>query len=87
MEVNVWHYNWEGEREDMMTCNIYEKYRAYPFCAHDDALDSLSRIADAETGSQMVFPDPVSVGFQVRSMLEGRGLRFEDAIIADYEPI
>nr|WP_321298347.1 hypothetical protein [uncultured Sphaerochaeta sp.] len=84
---DAWHYNWEGMREDMMSSFIREEYIPYPFCAHDDALDSLSRIADTETGSQMVFPDPVSVENQIRSMLEGRGLRFEDAIPVSYEPI
>lgn len=81
------HYNWEGEREDMMSAFILQEYMAYPFCAHDDALDSLSRIADGDTGIQMVFPDAVSMEHQVRSQLANMGLQFEDAIIAEYEPI
>jgi predicted phage terminase large subunit-like protein len=84
---SAWHYNWEGEREDMMTSFINQEYRAYPFCAHDDALDSLSRIADAETGGQMTFPDAMSIEEQIRAQLESRGMRFEDAITVDYEPI
>ena len=40
-----------------------------------------------ETESQMIFPDPESVEYQIRSMLEDCGLKFEDAIIAEYEPI
>jgi predicted TIM-barrel enzyme len=71
----------------MMTSFIREEYIAYPFCAHDDALDSLSRIADLETGTQMAFPDPVSIEHQIRLQLESRGLQFEDAISAEYEPI
>lgn len=71
----------------MISSFIREEYILYPFCAHDDALDSLSRMADTDTGSQMVFPDPVYVEYQIRSMLEGRGMRFDDAIIDNYEPI
>lgn len=71
----------------MMSAFILQEYMAYPFCAHDDALDSLSRIADGDTGIQMVFPDAVSMEHQVRSQLANMGLQFEDAIIAEYEPI
>ena len=71
----------------MMTSFIREEYIAYPFCAHDDALDSLSRIADTETGTQMSFPDPVSIEHQIRLQLESRGLQFEDALPVEYEPI
>lgn len=78
---------WKGERKDMMTSLILQEYMAYPFCAHDDALDSLSRIADGDTGTQMTFPDAVSVEKQIRSHMERMGLVFEDAIIAEYEPI
>ncbi len=71
----------------MMTSFINQEYRAYPFCAHDDALDSLSRIADAETGGQMTFPDAMSIEEQIRAQLESRGMKFEDAITVEYEPI
>jgi predicted phage terminase large subunit-like protein len=84
---DAWHYNWEGQREDMLTSFIREEYNAYPFSAHDDALDSLSRIADIETGSQMAFPDGLSMEEQIRAQLESRGFKFEDAIPVEYEPI
>lgn len=71
----------------MITSFVIEEYNAYPFCAHDDALDSLSRIADQETSSQMAFPDAVSIEFQIRAQVESRGLRFEDAFTVEYEPI
>ena len=71
----------------MITSFVREEYIAYPFCAHDDALDSLSRIADIETGSQMAVPDAVSMEFQIRAQLESRGLKFEDTILVEYEPI
>lgn len=85
--IDAWHYNWEGQREDMITSFVRDEYIAYPFCAHDDALDSLSRIADQETGSQMAFPDAVSMEFQIRLQMESKGLRFKDVIVAEYEPI
>jgi len=71
----------------ILTSFVREEYHAYPFCAHDDSLDSLSRIADGDTGSQMTFPDAVSMDNQIRMQLESRGLKFEDAIVAQYEPI
>lgn len=70
-----------------MSSFILQEYMAYPFCAHDDGLDSLSRIADQETGDQMTFPDAVSMEQVIRRQLKGRGLKFEDAIVAEYEPI
>ncbi len=84
---SAWHVNWEGQREDMVSSFIREEYLAYPFAAHDDALDSLARIADGVVGVQMVFPDAVSIENQVRSQLEHRGFVFEDAIPVEYEPI
>ena len=87
LPLNAWHVNWEGVREDMITTFIRDEYIPYPFCAHDDALDALSRIADEETGSSMAFPDEVSIEEQQRALLEARGMKFKDVITVDYEPI
>lgn len=66
---------------------VREEYLAYPFCAHDDGLDSLSRIADSTTGIELAFPDEVSMEIFQRNFLENRGFKFEDAINVEYEPI
>jgi predicted phage terminase large subunit-like protein len=84
---DAWHVNWEGAREDMLTSFVNEEYLAYPFCAHDDALDSLSRIADSETGTQMTFPDEISAEEQQRLLFEKKGYSLSNGIPAVYEPI
>lgn len=70
----------------MMSFFILQEYLAYPFCALDDVLDSLSVVADVDTGAQIVFPDAV-MECQIRAQFESRGLNFEDAIFVEYEPI
>jgi hypothetical protein len=74
-------------REDMLMTFINDEYLAFPFAGHDDGLDSLSRIADGETGANMAFPDAVSLENQQREMLIARGMKFEDVINVEYEPI
>ncbi len=49
--------NYNGNEEDMMASFIFQEYQKYPFGEHDDVLDALSRIADAETGPLLLFPD------------------------------
>lgn len=51
--------NYSGNEEDMMASFIFQEYQKYPYGEHDDALDALSRIADAETGPLLLFPDSV----------------------------
>jgi predicted phage terminase large subunit-like protein len=87
MPKACWHVNWEGMREDMLMTFINDEYLAFPFAGHDDGLDSLSRIADGETGANMAFPDAVSLENQQREMLIARGMKFEDVINVEYEPI
>ena len=49
--------NWNGREEDMMASFIMDEYMKYPTSAdHDDVLDALSRIADAETGPMLIPP-------------------------------
>ena len=87
MPSACWHVNWEGMREDMLSTFKFDEYLAYPFAGHDDALDALSRIADAETGANMAFPDAASIEDKQRSMLISRGMKLKDVITLDYEPM
>ena len=49
--------NWNGREEDMMASFIMDEYMKYPISAdHDDVLDAMSRIADAETGPMLIPP-------------------------------
>lgn len=83
----IWHRNWEGATEDMLTSFVNDEYLAYPFSAHDDSLDSLSRIADPDTGLMLAFPDEVSVDVYQKTLLEAKGFVFEDILDVPYEPI
>lgn len=49
--------NWESKTVDMMQQVVDNEYLAFPFSDHDDFLDSLSRIADLDTGIMISFPD------------------------------
>lgn len=82
-----WHRNWEGQMEDMLTSFVNDEYLAYPFAGHDDGLDSLSRIADTDTGSKLAFPDEITMLDHQRALLESRGVRFQDITDIPYEPI
>ena len=46
----------EGMAIDIFAKFLEEEYSNWPFSDHDDFLDALSRIADAETGASMIFP-------------------------------
>lgn len=48
--------NSDKKKIDLFAKFIEEEYSAWPFSDHDDFLDALSRIADAETGASMIFP-------------------------------
>lgn len=54
---SVMRLNSSGNQEDMMQSFIMQEYHNYPYGDHDDMLDSISRIADAETGPLLLFPD------------------------------
>lgn len=84
---HCWHVNWKGEREDMLSSFVNDEYLSYPFGAHDDGLDSLSRIADSSTSTLMAFPDATQQMDYHRHLLESRGMKFVDAEDAIYEPI
>lgn len=40
--------NWEGKIENLTEVFINDEYKTHPVCSHDDMLDCLSRICDAE---------------------------------------
>ena len=49
--------NWNGRDEDMMASFVSDEYIKFPISNdHDDMLDALSRIADAETGPMLIPP-------------------------------
>ncbi len=54
---NIYRTNYSGNQEDMMASFVLQEYNRYPYGEHDDCLDALSRIADAETGPLLMFPD------------------------------
>lgn len=53
---DCWHENWKGVNEDMLDTWFSEEYDYYPNSKNDDGLDSLSRLADLETGAIITFP-------------------------------
>ena len=48
--------NYLGQQEDVIQKFVDDEYLTFPFGDHDDFLDALSRIADAETGPMLTFP-------------------------------
>lgn len=43
--------NYEGVTQDLVDVFLQDEYKAYPVAVHDDMLDALSRICDAELGA------------------------------------
>jgi phage terminase large subunit-like protein len=46
-----WRVNYEGQQQDLTKIFIDEEYLAFPVATHDDMLDGLSRIVDANLGA------------------------------------
>jgi predicted phage terminase large subunit-like protein len=44
----MWRVDHEGRRQDLTTVFVEEEYKAFPVGTHDDFLDAISRICDAE---------------------------------------
>jgi len=40
----------EGKREDLVTTFVEQEYKPFPVAVHDDFMDAMSRICDAEVG-------------------------------------
>ena len=80
------HRNWEDNPEDMVQSFIDQEYLAYPFMAHDDAIDCLANIH--HPGITLQAPDQESTEERFRRRLEERGMRFgnRNQKLDDYEP-
>ena len=61
---------------------IHEEYLAYPYVAHDDMLDALSKLTDDQVAPMLSFPDPESAEDILRRRLGGDEFAQEDV----YEP-
>lgn len=70
----AFHKNWEGRMVNTIDEFLRNEYEIFPFGRHDDGLDSLSRIADLETGVMLSFPD---TGSGYRKLQEVRRIRQE----------
>lgn len=52
--------NTKGEAKDLIREFLEDEYRVFPVCKHDDMLDCMARIIDAELGVK--FPSPIAEG-------------------------
>ncbi len=68
------HRNWEGVDEDMLGSFFLDEYDTYPFCAHDDGLDSLSDLNHPEVVAHLSRPDMMSREEAIYEKLKGKGL-------------
>lgn len=68
------HRNWEGLDEDMLGSFFLDEYDTYPFCANDDALDSLSLLNHPDVVVHLARPDFMSQEEAVYEKLKGKGL-------------
>ena len=74
--------NYLGQYEDVMQKFIDDEYLTFPLGDHDDGLDALCHIADAETGPMMTFP-----AAQISSKVQAEGRRLEyEPRFAEYIP-
>lgn len=78
---SCYHTNWQGEREDMLDTFLNDEYDKYPFCAHDDAIDSLAMTQEKQVKDNSFFP----------SEEEAKNIKFglpreRKQEIKDYEP-
>ena len=68
------HKNWESMDEDMLASFFMDEYDTYPFCAHDDALDSLSLINHPHVSVHMSRPDFMSREEAIYEKLKSKGI-------------
>lgn len=78
----VWRKNWEGSVVDVIEEFILEEYLAYPYCSHDDMLDSLSKICDEQVTPYLSFPETQTAEELLVQRLTGKGHDNEEF----YEP-
>lgn len=72
--------DWEGSPVDVVESFIRDEYSIYPFCAHDDMLDGLSKVVDVQVTPFLSWPDPLEAELLLRERLLGPDM--ED----DYHP-
>ena len=83
--TSSWRQNWEGRLVNTIDEFISNEYQVFPYGKHDDGLDSLSRIADLETGVMITFPDnSASQARRIREMRRKADVYDIDA--ASYRP-
>ena len=76
--------NWNGREEDMMASFVMDEYMKFPISNdHDDMLDALSRIADAETGPLIIAPAKKSIQ---RITMKQRMIDYDEYVDTDYIP-
>lgn len=76
------HKNWEEETEDMLDTFLNDEYDKYPFCSHDDAIDSLAMTQEQSVKLNAVFPSEEEAKNIVFGMREKKLKK-----IIDYEPL
>jgi len=81
----IWRKDWEGNTVDVVGQFILEEYLAYPYCAHDDALDALSKLCDDQVAPFLSFPDLLSAEELLRIRLAGKGA-LGTPISSGYQP-
>lgn len=76
--------NWNGREEDMMASFVMDEYMKFPISNdHDDMLDALSRIADAETGPLIIAPAKKSIQ---KITMKQRMIDYDEYVDTDYIP-
>lgn len=76
--------NYEFRQQDLTQVFIRDEYLAFPFCAHDDMIDSLARITDKTVGGMMIPPDPITVMSVIE---ESMGFRVAQNDMESYDPL
>lgn len=69
MPEAIWRKNWEGDTVNVIDEFIHQEYLPYPYVAHDDMLDSLSKLTDEQVLPFLSFPDPVDAEALLRERL------------------
>ena len=78
---HCYHRNWEGEDEDMLESFLIDEFDKYPFCQHDDAIDSLSMTQEKQILDNTFFPSEE----MAKRMIFGQSLG-RKSTIREYEP-
>lgn len=78
---HCYHKNWMGEDEDMLDTFFIDEFDKYPFCQHDDAIDSLAMTQEKQVKDNTFFPSEEEARRMVFGERKG-GLQE----IKEYEP-